>query len=957
MAVGGSVHAAGFEVDTLSDNPADGFTLREAITAANGAAGDDVITFADGLTGTISLATGQLDMIDSVSIVGPGSGSLTIDAGGASRIFHSFTPDLDLSFEGLTLANGEHAAFGGAIVVHNADVLELDDVVITNSSAPQGGAIEAVDIDERIRLSDSVLVGNVATLAHGGGIRVDAPSAGLLIEDTTIEGNDSAAGDGGGIWADADWLTIIDSSLVDNDADAHGGGVLGTADFVQIIRSSFVGNEAGSGWGAGRLESGSSNLIVRDVEVTDNRSGPLPAGLVLHSTNGHVSVSDSQFRRNVGHHHSGLYATAPNGDIRVRSSQFVDNRAPTHGGAIYVGSANEIEVDGVTVSGTESLIDGALAVGTAGTATIRNSTIVGNTTAGNGGGVGVGNTPVLISNTTISGNTAGGDGGALFTSLMPVTVVNSTVVDNVAGGVGGAFAWGAFGSVSVDHSIVWGNTATVGPVADGTMNIDRSFVDDLTDLTVVGADNTIGIDPQLGPLGDHGGPTPTLRPTPFSPVIDAGDPAIAGAADFDQRGSDRVVGTIDIGAVEIQEEERLLWVPVEPARILDTRIGGTTIDGLHAGGGALPNEGEVEVQAAARAGVPADATAIIVNMTAVDATGNGFAVAHACLDERPTAAGLNYTAGVNLGNEVIAGLDATGSVCVFAKTATEMVLDVVGYVPADSAYAAVDPARLLETRSGLTTIDGAFNGTGKPGAAGEIEVDIAGRAGVPSDAAAAVLYVAAVDAPDAGFLVVDDCEGARPNASSLNYIAGVNRGNEIVSPLSDGGTICIFTRRAIEVTVDVVGYVPAVSEFHGLDQPSRLFETRAGLSTIDGQHAAVGAVGAGETVEVQVTRRAGIPATATTVTINATAIGAQQNGNLVIWACGAKPLAAGLNYVAGVNGGNELIAGLSPSGSLCVRSLRAIDLTLDVSGFTDRLDAVSDVPVKGELSRPGSTSR
>ena len=58
----------------------------------------------------------------------------------------------------------------------------------------------------------------------------------------------------------------------------------------------------------------------------------------------------------------------------------------------------------------------------------------------------------------------------------------------------------------------------------------------------------IGVDPKLSPLGDYGGPTPTMTPLPGSPAI--GGTAI-GATKIDQRGQPRT-GRVDIGAFETQ---------------------------------------------------------------------------------------------------------------------------------------------------------------------------------------------------------------------------------------------------------------------------------------------------------------------------------------------------------------------------------------------------------------------
>jgi hypothetical protein len=58
------------------------------------------------------------------------------------------------------------------------------------------------------------------------------------------------------------------------------------------------------------------------------------------------------------------------------------------------------------------------------------------------------------------------------------------------------------------------------------------------------------LDPLLGPLGNYGGPTPTMALLPDSPALDAGDDLVAPAAD--QRGVTRPQGgACDIGAFEL----------------------------------------------------------------------------------------------------------------------------------------------------------------------------------------------------------------------------------------------------------------------------------------------------------------------------------------------------------------------------------------------------------------------
>lgn len=80
------------------------FTLREAIQLANDTAGKQVITFAPLLDGqTILMGGAHFSVRDSLEIVGPANGGLTLDAQNASRIFEHSQP---LTLRNLNLTGG-----------------------------------------------------------------------------------------------------------------------------------------------------------------------------------------------------------------------------------------------------------------------------------------------------------------------------------------------------------------------------------------------------------------------------------------------------------------------------------------------------------------------------------------------------------------------------------------------------------------------------------------------------------------------------------------------------------------------------------------------------------------------------------------------------------------------------------------------------------------------------------
>lgn len=200
-----------------------------------------------------------------------------------------------------------------------------------------------------------------------------------------------------------------------------------------------------------------------------------------------------------------------------------------------------------------------------GTVNLTNSTVTGGSAQFHGGGGVLTEGPLHVYNSTISNNTTSMDGGGISVDYNgSVTLVSSTICGNYSVYSGGGLS-SYFEFASAANTIIAGNSG-------GGNNREYDFYGQLTSLgyNLIGTSNgysqyygdTTGnlynIDPQLGPLQDNGGPTPTHAPSMFSPAINAGSTALAvdqSNQPFvnDQRGAgfSRVVGSaIDIGAVE-----------------------------------------------------------------------------------------------------------------------------------------------------------------------------------------------------------------------------------------------------------------------------------------------------------------------------------------------------------------------------------------------------------------------
>ena len=118
-----------------------------------------------------------------------------------------------------------------------------------------------------------------------------------------------------------------------------------------------------------------------------------------------------------------------------------------------------------------------------------------------------------------------------------------------------------------------------------------------------------------------------------------------------------------------------------PARVLDTRPSGQTVDGQHRAVGAIAAGTTYELPIAGRADVPADAASVVLNVTAVAPSAGGYVTVFPCGAEQPNSSNLNFAAGDSIPNSVIAGVGTAGSVCLFSSVSTQLLVDVSGYFP------------------------------------------------------------------------------------------------------------------------------------------------------------------------------------------------------------------------------------------------------------------------------------
>lgn len=125
------VMAATFSVTTTADSGSG--SLRQAITDANAAAGADTITFAGGVTGTITLASDLPEIADDLTVTGPGQLVLTIDGAGLYRPFW-IRAGKSFTITDLTLKRGRNVYERGSLIHNQQGAVSATDVTFRDDT-------------------------------------------------------------------------------------------------------------------------------------------------------------------------------------------------------------------------------------------------------------------------------------------------------------------------------------------------------------------------------------------------------------------------------------------------------------------------------------------------------------------------------------------------------------------------------------------------------------------------------------------------------------------------------------------------------------------------------------------------------------------------------------------------------------------------------------------------------
>ncbi len=471
--------AEGNNGDLVLDGTTVTYTGLEPIVAGNSV--DTILNFNTGVANNATLrnnpSAGLIEIVDngatfedtqfpnptnSLTInLGSGGDTLTVEAldaaYAASMIITSVLGLGNVQFNGATISNTP----GRGLDVVGVATLGITNSTFSNNTADVGGGLRVVSAgaNTATTIDSSTFTNNVATgdlATQGGGAIFDDGGDLIIRNNTVISGNRATgvAGSGGGIlFASSETLTVLDSTISNNQANRAGGGIDIQGNLANLTNATIQGNVAGvvaAPGNGGGVHVTSGNLTITGGSISGNTAAAEGGGLWNASVD--LTITGGAVI-------SGNFA---NGDLDPAGA-LVDLQGGggifNDGGTVVINDVGgAVEISGNFATGTTFGSGGGI-LSTGGSVTITGARISNNAAVRAGGGLEIVEGNVTLINSTIDANRVatqspitanpGNGGGLHITGGATVTIDGGSVTNNIAEEEGGGLWNSATGTLRV----------------------------------------------------------------------------------------------------------------------------------------------------------------------------------------------------------------------------------------------------------------------------------------------------------------------------------------------------------------------------------------------------------------------------------------------------------------------------------------------------------------------------
>ncbi len=414
------------------------------------------------------------------------------------------------------------------------------------------------------------------------------------------------------------------------------------------------------------------------------------------------------------------------------------------------------------------------------------------------------------------------------------------------------------------------------------------------------------------------------------------------------------------------------YTPVNPARLADTRCSaspqpsycaGENLPSVNSSLTAVAGRGTENITVTGVDSIPISATAVVINVTAVNMTSGGYLSIYPEGSTPAVVSSLDWIKTSGVVTNLVTVPVSNGQITVMnsASTTVNVVVDIEGYYAAPGStpaglYNSVTPTRLADSRcAGVTSsycsaLPAANSKVVTLGAKKTDNVTVTGVGPVPSSGVSAVvLNLTAIGPTAGGYLTAFPAGATQAVVSTVNFNKGETVPNRVIVKVGTSGQITIYNNSgSTNFAVDVSGYYTDGSSSSQTGSlfnpvtPARILDTRcAGVtssycSALPSANSSLSEIAASKSIAVQVTGEDSIPASATSVVGNLTATGGSGGGYLTAYSGSTVPTTSDVNFGIDTTDANMVISGLTSSGQVNIENgggTGTVNALFDVSGW------------------------